>query len=158
MSRAGGAARAVADVTQGTIHAVVEIGAPLERVFQALTDPEELVAWWGSPDTYQTTGWESDLRVGGKWRSRGKGQDGAPFSVGGEYLEVDPPRRLAHSWSPDWDGGHVTVVRYQLDPIPSGTRLTVRHEGFAGRAESCEAHTSGWERVLGWLSDHASRG
>jgi len=156
MTRARAAARAVADVTQGIIHAVVEIEAPPERVFQALTDPAELVAWWGSDDTYRTTGWEADLRVGGAWRSHGVANDGTPFSVGGEYLEVDPPRRLAHSWRPDWDSAHVTTVHYQLDPLPLGTRVTVRHHGFEGRAESCNAHTAGWERVLGWLGAHVS--
>lgn len=157
MSPSSAPARAVADLTQGTIHAVVEIAAPPERVFQALTDPDELVAWWGSPDTYQTTAWEADLRVGGTWRSRGHGHDGKPFSVCGEYLEVDPPRRLAYSWQYDWNPGHVTTVRYQLDPIPGGTRLTVRHEGFAGHMDSCSSHAAGWERVLGWLDGHVAR-
>ena len=45
-------ARSVADLTTGAILAAVEIAAPIERVFRALTDPNELVRWWGSPVTY----------------------------------------------------------------------------------------------------------
>ena len=57
-------ARSVADLTAGVILATVEIRAPIERVFRALTDPNELVRWWGSADTYRTEEWTADLRVG----------------------------------------------------------------------------------------------
>jgi uncharacterized protein YndB with AHSA1/START domain len=145
------AARAIADVTQGTILATVDIAAPPERVFRALTTPEEIVRWWGSDEVYRTTGWTQDLQVGGAWRAEGKSANSEPFSVEGEFVEIDPPRKLVHTWKAPWDGGHVTTVVYRLDPTAGGTRVTVRHEGFAGRPESCQGHTAGWEQVLGWL-------
>ena len=148
-----GEARAVADLSCGLILATVEIAAPPERVFRALAS-EELVNWWGSPDTYRTTQWQGDLRVGGTWRTDGIGADGKPFHVGGEFLEVDPPRKLVQTWRPAWDGGHETTITYRLDPIAGGTRLTVKHEGFDDRRQSCEDHSLGWERVLGWLNGY----
>jgi uncharacterized protein YndB with AHSA1/START domain len=147
-------ARAVADVTVGSILAVVEIAVPPERVFRALVDPEQVPAWWGSADLYRVTSFEADLRVGGQWVSRGQGADGHAFSVAGEYLEIDPPRRLVHTWKPDWEQGAPSTVRYQLESIPEGTRVTVRHDGFGDRAASCQSHADGWERVLGWLVKH----
>jgi uncharacterized protein YndB with AHSA1/START domain len=148
------AARAVADLTEGVVLANVEIAATAERVFRALTDPKELVRWWGSGDTYRNEEWTADLRVGGRWRARGRGVDGKPFSVEGEFLEIDPPRKLVQSWKPDWDGGHLTTVTYRLEPIAGGTRVTVRHAGFGERRESCQNHGQGWEKVLGWLQEH----
>jgi uncharacterized protein YndB with AHSA1/START domain len=148
-----GAPRAVADVTEGLILASVEIAAPPERVFRALAS-EELTRWWGSADTYRVTKWTGELRVGGAWRSDGVGADGKPFSVAGEFLEIDPPRKLVQTWRADWDAGLPTTITYRLEPITRGTRLTVRHEGFAGRPESCQGHTEGWERVLDWLAAH----
>jgi uncharacterized protein YndB with AHSA1/START domain len=146
-----GVARAVADLSRGLILATVEIEAPPERVFAALSTPE-VAEWWGSPETYRITRWTADLRPGGAWRSEGVSADGRAFSVGGEILEVDPPRLLVQTWKADWDGGGTTTLRYQVDPIPGGSRVTVRHEGFEGRAASCESHAQGWERVLGWLT------
>lgn len=146
-----GGARAVADVTEGLIFATVDIAAAPDRVFRALTTPEDLVRWWGADDVYRTTGWTMDLRKGGAWRAEGRGADGHSFSVEGEFLEIEPPRRLVQTWRPDWDRDHTTTITYRLDPIAGGTRVTVRHEGFAGRAESCLSHTEGWERVLAWL-------
>jgi len=145
-----GEARAVADLSDGMILASVEIAAPPERVFRALAS-EELVNWWGSEDLYRTTKWTGDLRVGGAWRTEGISREGKPFSVGGEFLEVDPPRKLVQTWRADWDGGNVTTITYRLDPIANGTRLTLKHTGFTGRPESCDGHSQGWERVLTWL-------
>ena len=145
-------ARAVADTENGTILATVEIAAAPERVFRALTTPEEIVRWWGSEQLYRTTEWVQDLRVGGHWRATGRGADGQPFSVEGEFLEIDPPRRLVQSWKPDWDNGHATRITYRLEAIEGGTRVTLRHEGFADRADSCRNHAFGWQAVLDWLA------
>jgi uncharacterized protein YndB with AHSA1/START domain len=147
-------ARAFADLDEGTVLASVEIAAPPERVFDALTDPKQLVAWWGSPDTYQTEEWAADVRVGGRWRARGRSADGKPYTVEGEFLEVDPPRKLVHTWIYDWDGGRSTTVAYRLEPIDGGTRVRLRHWGFGDRIEACRQHGQGWERVLGWLRAH----
>ncbi len=149
-------ARSVADLTAGVILASVEIAAPPQRVFRALTDPSELKRWWGSPDTYRTEEWTADLRVGGRWRARGRGADGRPFRVEGEYLKIDPPRQLVQTWAPDWEGGFVTTITYRLEPIEGGTRLTLRHEGFGEHREACQSHGQGWERVLGWLAAYVS--
>jgi uncharacterized protein YndB with AHSA1/START domain len=149
------AARAIADVGAGTILASVEIAAEPERVYRALTSPDEIIKWWGSDDQYRTTGWTSELKVGGRWRADGKGAEG-PFSVEGEYLELDPPRRIVCTWKPDWDGGNTTTITYRLEPIEGGTRVVIRHEGFGERAESCRGHAEGWEHVLGWLRAHVA--
>lgn len=153
-----GAARAVADLGTGTIIATVEIAAPPERVFRALTAAEEITRWWGAEGVYRTTEWSVDFRAGGQWRAAGKDADGKAFSVGGTILEIEPPRRLVQTWKPDWDAGHETKVTYTLDAVPGGTRVTVRHDGFAGRPESCSGHAAGWEQVLGWLLAHVSPG
>ena len=96
-------ARSVADVSTGTVHAMVEIAAPPERVFRALAS-EEIVKWWGSADLYRCTKWTGDVRKGGRWRTDGMGADGKAFSVEGDAgggaavhprVVLDgPPRRL----------------------------------------------------------------
>ena len=158
MSTAPGAARAIADVTAGSILASVDIMVPPERVFAALSDGNEIARWWGAPDLYTTDRWTTDFRVGGKWRADGTGADGKPFFVEGEFLEIDPPWRIVQTWEPGWDQGLRTVIRYQLSAIDGGTRLVLRHEGFGERRDSCEGHANGWVRVLGWLSAHRRRG
>ncbi|MDB5805965.1 MAG: hypothetical protein JWN73_3287 [Betaproteobacteria bacterium] len=156
MSTPKGAARSIADVEGGIILANVEIAAPPERVFAALTTPEQLLQWWGDGTSYRSTGWEVDLRPGGAWRAEGKSVDGNAYEVGGRFIEVDPPRKLVQTWKPSWFTGEETRLTYRLEAIEGGTRLTVRHEGFAGFPDACRDHTSGWEKVLGWVASYAA--
>jgi uncharacterized protein YndB with AHSA1/START domain len=149
-------ARALVDLAAGSVLATVDIAAPAERVFRALSDPKELIQWWGSPETYRAHRWDAEFRVGGKWRVEGKSAAGQPYSVSGEFLEITPPRRLVQTWSYDWDAGKnhpPTRLTYTLEDVPGGTRVTVRHEGFA-KPDDCGSHGAGWERVLQWLESH----
>jgi uncharacterized protein YndB with AHSA1/START domain len=149
-------ARAVADLTAGVVVASVDIAAPPERVFRALTDPRELATWWGSPDDYRTEQWSLELRVGGRWEARGQGADGRPFRIMGEFLVIEPGARLVQTWRPSWEPGLATTLAYRLDLVPGGTRVTVRHEGFAHHDDACRGHAPRWERVLTWLAGYAS--
>jgi uncharacterized protein YndB with AHSA1/START domain len=38
-----------------------------ERIFDALTNPQELLKWWKAEGKFRVTHVESDLRVGGSW-------------------------------------------------------------------------------------------
>lgn len=145
-------ARAIANLNDGVIVATVEIAASPERVFRALTTAE-LAQWWGEEGVYRVTDHRADLRAGGSWISRGRSADGTAFSVSGTILEIEPPRRLVQTWKYDWEGGGETRLTYRLDQIEGGTRLTVRHEGFAD-PKAGQSHVSGWEKVLGWLVVH----
>jgi len=142
-------ARSIADLGERVVLATVDIAAAPERVFDAIAS-EDIVQWWGDPTMYRTTRWTGDVRPGGVWRSEGVGADGVPFHVEGEYLVVERPHRLVHTWKPGWAPGDTSTVHYSLDAVDGGTRLTLRHDGFSS-AETCKSHGEGWERVLGWL-------
>lgn len=156
---------------QDSIIAEIFIAAPPERVFQALTDPQQLQLWWGQKGLYRITESQSDLRPGGKWWSVGAGADGRAFRVDGEYLEVDPPRRLVQTWIASWGKPVTTVVRWELEPrdvhglqhsgprkVGTGTLVKMRHEGFAGQPEEAKGHYQGWIHVLGWMQAFVEKG
>lgn len=151
-------ARAVTDGE--TILAAVEIAAPPERVFRALTT-EEAERWWGSPDTYRVTDWKAEVRVGGLWSLVVRRPDDSVFPASGTFLEIDAPNKIVQTRKYDWDcpvlGRRDTTVTYRLDPIDNGTRMTVRHDGFVGLREPADEHAAGWERFLGWLTAYLNR-
>lgn len=142
---------AVADVQAGTVHATVEIAAPPESVFRALTDPGELPRWWGNPDVYQTHDWKLDLRPGGRWSCQARSAEGTG-EVRGEVLAVEPPRLLEYTWEASWEQYKQSIVRYTLEKVPGGTRLSLLHRGLASD-ESTRGHAEGWTQVLGWLAN-----
>lgn len=143
--------------TEDAVIADLEIAAPPEIVFEAITDPDQLSKWWGDGDTYRADQWEIDLRIGGKYRSSGKGKDGVPFEVHGEYLEIDPPRALTQSWVASFGTEVSSVVRWELQPTGSGTRLKVVHSGLSQYPAMKTMYSNGWPRVVGWLKGHSER-
>ena len=135
----------------------IQIGAPADRVFQALIDPQQLVQWWGQKGIYRCTNYHSDLRPGGEWRSQGIGPDGGTFIAHGEYLEIDRPRLLAYTWIASWTGDLQTTLRWELEPAGQGTLVRIRHSGFAAHPELAQSYR-GWPRMLGWLQALLERG
>jgi uncharacterized protein YndB with AHSA1/START domain len=53
--------------------------APRELVWNAWTDPQQVVEWWG-PRGFTTTIHEMDVRPGGIWRHTMHGPDGTDYS------------------------------------------------------------------------------
>jgi uncharacterized protein YndB with AHSA1/START domain len=156
---------------QDTVVAEIFIAAPPERVFQAITDPAQMSQWWGQNSMYRITERKADFRVGGKYSSVGVGADGTPFRIDGEYLEIDPPRLLVHTWTASWLGNVKTIVRWELEPqtvhglqhrgpqkLGTGTVVRVRQQGFAGAPKAAVDHAQGWTRVLGWMQAFVEKG
>ena len=140
-----------------SIHSEILIAAPLERVFQALVEPQQVVQWWGQAGIYECTEFTSDLRVGGKWQGTGVGGQSDRFTVSGEYLEVDSLRVLTYSWVASWTGDVKTTVRWELEPVEQGTLVKLTHSGLAAHPEIAQAY-QGWPRMLGWLQAFLEKG
>ena len=85
----------------------IELDAPPEEVWRALTDPDELEQWFANDV-------DLDPREGGEGTFRW--DDGEERHAVVE--EVDPERRFAFTW----DGGHVVI---ELEELPAGTRVIV---------------------------------
>jgi len=156
---------------QDAVIGEVFIAAPPARVFEAITDPNQIPRWWGQQGIYRITEWKGDLQPGGKWSSVGVGADGSSFRVDGKYLEVDPPRLLVHTWIASWSGNLETVVRWELEPTDvhglhpngpkragTGTLLKIRQTGFAGAPQAAKGHAEGWLRVLRWAQGFVETG
>ena len=132
----------------------IAISAPAKRIFEALTEPNQRKAWWGSEGRFQTAHVESDLRVGGKWKMSGTGF-GKPFTVTGEYRVVEPPRALAFTWLPSWqDDATETLVRFDLSEKDGVTTVRITHSGLG--PAGVQAH-KGWPQILAWLRAYVER-
>jgi uncharacterized protein YndB with AHSA1/START domain len=143
-------ARAVADVSDGSIVASVEVARPPERVFQALTS-RDIVEWWVNPGVFDTREWIGDVRVGGRWSASGIAR-GAPYTLEGEFLEVDPPRKLVQTWHRVGMPGAPSTVTYLLEAIDGGTRLTVRHTGITATDQRSNVG-AGWRSSFDRLTE-----
>jgi uncharacterized protein YndB with AHSA1/START domain len=122
-----------------------------EEVFDAWTNPLVLERWWAAAPTWSSPGCEVDLRVGGRYVLRMRDDDGEEHVVGGEYREVDRPRRLVYTWR--WMGeggphpGHVSLVTVEFLSDGGQTTLVLEHSGLASE-RSRESHGEGWTACL----------
>jgi uncharacterized protein YndB with AHSA1/START domain len=69
------------------------IAAPRERVFEAFSDPDQLVKWWG-PNGFTNTNKKFEFREGGEWHLAMHGPDGVDYRNESVFLTVDPPERI----------------------------------------------------------------
>ncbi len=142
------------------IDRAIEIQAPPDRVFRALTDAAELSAWF-------QVSIEGTIAQGSEvWMtSVHPGHVGQRFRV--RFVELTPPRRLVWKWHPgeidpavDYSREPQTTVTFLLEPSGRGTRLSVSESGFdeislARRAKVYGDNSQGWTEVLVWLQKHA---
>jgi RNA polymerase sigma-70 factor (ECF subfamily) len=144
-------ARAVADRQAGRILASVEVAAPAERVFSALAS-RDVTSWWERPGVFDTREWRADVRVGGRFEAEGQGRKGG-YLIAGEFLCVEPPNQLVHTWQRFEAADGPSTVTYLLEKTPRGTRLTLRHEGITS-PEVCTNTALGWETSLRRLAEY----
>jgi uncharacterized protein YndB with AHSA1/START domain len=145
-----GKARAVADTAEGCLLASVELAASAERVFQALAS-REVTHWWVRTGVFDTQEWTGDVRAGGRWRARGTAR-GQPYELEGEFLEIDSPRKLVHTWHRAGTPNTPTTVTCLLERTAGGTRVTLRQAGFTS-PETCTNTAIGWETSFDRLAE-----
>jgi uncharacterized protein YndB with AHSA1/START domain len=126
--------------------------APYERVFGMLTEPAELVKWWG-PAGFTTPEATLDPRPGGSYRLTMQPPDGEPFHLAGEFLEVDPPRRLVYTfrWEEPTPDDRETTVTLSLAARAGQTWITLTQGEFATE-ERLALHRAGWTDSFGKLA------
>jgi uncharacterized protein YndB with AHSA1/START domain len=125
---------------EDTVVKEIYIAAVAEDIFPYLTNPQLYVSWMGLDARI-------DARRGGAYQINLNGID----SVIGEFLEVDPPRRLKFTWScigPDYTvPDDLSIVEVELIPRGDGTLLRLTHRG--PDREGRDRHDTGWDHYLG---------
>ncbi len=115
-------------------------------VFRALTEPELFARWMG-PQGSTVTVTEMEVVIGGRLAFDVRlAPDGPTFSLHGYYEDIDPGRRLVHSWMLAGDDEVSTVV-FDLEPVGEQTRLTVTHRGLTS-PEDVTQNDAGWSHQL----------
>ncbi|MGH3716109.1 MAG: SRPBCC family protein, partial [Micromonosporaceae bacterium] len=117
--------------------------APIDDVWDAITDPERIARWFVPVS--------GDLRLGGRYQLKDQ--------AGGEILRCEPPQLLAVSWIYGEDVG-VSEVEVRLTSSDGSTRLELEHVAVVDDARWAEfgpgAVGVGWDLIVLGLSLHLS--
>jgi uncharacterized protein YndB with AHSA1/START domain len=140
---------------QDSIERNVTITAPLERVWDLVTEP----GWWVPTDVpvaAERTPGHVVVRESEKW---------GRFPV--EVVELRPMSYAAFRWSSTFPGedlvaGRTTLIEFTVTPTDDGVRVAVTESGFAQldasdevKAMGLESNSGGWTEELSSLRDRA---
>src|SRR6266511_2647860 len=111
--------------------AETEVGAPAERVWDAITDPELTRRYVFGCDI------EGEWRPGAAWRYHSGGRT----AIEGTVLEAAAPHLLRltarDTWDPTATDEPPYRITWRIDPMPGGrSRVRLVHDGFESQGAS----------------------
>ena len=116
------------------------IAAPVEKVWDAYTTPEDITQWNSPSDDWHTPAAMVDLREGGAFSSRMEAKDGSMgFDFDGTYTKIVEHRLIEY----DFGDRHANV---EFIPEDGGVRVSV---AFDPETENpIEQQRAGWQSIL----------
>jgi len=127
---------------------LVEIHAPVERVFKALTTQEDISNWW----THDT---KIEPRVGATGEF---GFSDHQYVITVQVTDLKPPTRIewkALSAGPAWTN---TTIIFELRPQGSDTHVAFAHRGFKNADDDYARPTTRWGYYLVSLKQYLETG
>ena len=134
-----------------------KLGAPIDRVFQFVTQPENLTQWWG-PEGMTVPEGNLDFSRLGPWDSVMMDSEGQKYKVSGTVTAINAPTLVSFTWA--WHDendqrGHESRVTIELIEQSGGTLFRLTHAGLADE-ESSKNHEQGWNSTLNKLERMAA--
>lgn len=143
----------------GTIERVIDVDASPAIVFNVVSQPEHLKAWW--PDE---ANFEPLVGAEGQFIFQHADQSD-PYVAAFTVVELDAPRRFSFRWVYD-EGAtpgpdNSLLVSFDLAPHGAGTRVTMTETGFRERGwalaeleHAYQDHSEGWDYFLARLTPY----
>jgi uncharacterized protein YndB with AHSA1/START domain len=142
-----------------SIERSVDISAPVDAVWRALSDHEQFGQWFGVK-------LEGPFVVGQASRGRitHPGYEHVVWEA--KVVAIEPPTRLAFAWHPyaidpevDYSAEPMTTVEFTIQPIVGGARVKVVESGFDAipehrRAEAFRMNSGGWDAQMENIRAH----
>lgn len=145
--------------------------APRELVWNAWTECERLMRWWG-PKGFTTPSCKIDLRAGGAYRNCMRSPEGKNYCSTGIYRDIVPLKRIVCTDSfADEEGNVVPATHYgmsadfplemlvtvTIEEIEGKTKLTLTHIGLPS-GEDYDNCRAGWNESFDKLAEVLAKG
>ena len=128
-----------------TVETIVK--APLQKVWHAWNNPDDIVRWNAASDDWHTTRSSVDLREGGAFSARMEAKDGSMgFDFEGQYTRVEPQRRIEYVMD-DQRG-------VSIEFIDEAGGVRVRETFDAENTFSVDQQRDGWQAILDNFARH----
>jgi uncharacterized protein YndB with AHSA1/START domain len=116
------------------------VDAPIEKVWNAYTTPEDIKQWNAASGDWHTTAASVDLREGGGFSSRMEAKDGSMgFDFTGTYTQIVEHHLIAYSFGD-------RAAQVEFSETPDGIRVQVTFDSESSHSE--EQQREGWQAIL----------
>ena len=133
------------------------IGAPIERVFDAWLDPGEAMHFLFATEGGKIVRCDIDARLDGRFLITDRRADG-DAEHHGQFIEIDRPRRIVFLFrGPGTKDGEWSKVSVDFAQTENGCALSLTHEIPARWAAYREPVRSGWSMILGTLANYMEK-
>ena len=125
-----------------TLTKTIILAAPREKVWDYLTQPELLAKWFHAPKTAITEGQKLEMF----------GVKSGDKLIWGDVRQARAPEYLEYTFTVGPMGDAVSVVKWTLESVDAGTKLTLVHEGMPAGADAAGllmAIDKGWDEHMG---------
>lgn len=124
-----------------TLTVQTRINAPMERVWNAFTQPEHITKWCFATPEWEAPLAENDLQVGGRFKTHMRAKDkSVGFDFEGVYTAIHPHALIDYHMA---DGRTVSV---QFVALPDGIKVT---QTFTPESSNpIEMQRAGWQAIL----------
>lgn len=124
------------------------VQAPVSAVWQAYTNPKDIVQWNAASSDWHTTAAQVDLRVGGAFSSRMEAKDGSMgFDFAGTYTQVVPNHLIEYAFGD-------RTAQVQFTEGPQGVKVSVTFD--SEETHSIEQQREGWQAILNNFARHVA--
>ncbi|HEY4308926.1 MAG TPA: SRPBCC family protein [Pirellulales bacterium] len=144
------------------IHIIRLYDAPVEAVWDAWTEPEQVAQWWG-PRGFTLTTHSKDLRPGGSWVYTMHGPDGVDWPNSTRYFEVEEHKKLVYDHGGSEDRPPLFRVTVLFSEVEGRTKMDMTMSVDTPEAlehiREVIKHASGnstWDRLAEYLEKESS--
>ena len=121
----------------------IRIEAPLQKVWEAWTDPDIILQWIGSEPESKGISAELQVHPGGKFEIHFLSSDQIEHVCFGVYHEVETYNKLSFSWQWKSEPDMVSLVSLSLKRVGQLTLMQFEHQGFG--FQSTHNYAEGWK-------------
>lgn len=136
-------------MTTNTLRKSILLAASRETVWDYLTQPDKLAIWFHPPKVPLAEGQPLEMF----------GADSGDLLMWGKVITARAPEYLEYTFTIKPMGKAVSVVKWHLEALDGGTRLSLEHDGLPEGAEGfglLMALDKGWDEHLARMRAHAA--
>ena len=136
----------VMEASTDSVRIEVTLSAPLEAVWKAWTQPDQVTQWWGSDPNGKGVSARMDVRQGGLFEISFVDGDQTEHTCSGVYREVIESQKLSFTWSWKSEPGVESLVTLEMTPENNFTRVLFLHEHLGTGSQ--HNYLQGWKSTF----------